>query len=377
MAVNAAACTPRRVDPPAFEPQTWPAHLLERHHAPSADAYVGDSIEVRWTRDVGKSSAGPLALGDSVIVAASADRRVTVLRRDDGAVVWQHRLKGVGTTGALFTQSRVYAASGDTEGQVQSWDLLTGRHRWNTKVGPVTRPLALREGTLYAATAAGAVTALGIDRGTERWWRPFRKPVRSGVTIAGDRVFVASEDSLYLLRPADGSVETVVPSPGVVTQPPALTGTTMVIVSPDRFIIGLDAATLAIRWRIDVDDPIFGGVAIARDTAFAVTVAGDLWRVPLSAPTAASRLVLDRTVRAAPAPVRNGVLVGTVGGDILFVDGRSGQPRWSRKVDDPIEFPPLVDRGTIYVYDGRGTIHAWTIVPADSGGLAAGRRGAR
>jgi outer membrane protein assembly factor BamB len=150
-----------------------------------------------------------------------------------------------------------------------------------------------------------------------------------------------------------------------------------VMVSPDRFIIGLDAATLAIRWRIDVDDPIFGGVAIARDTAFAVTVAGDLWRVPLSAPTAASRLVLDRTVRAAPAPVRNGVLVGTVGGDILFVDGRSGQPRWSRKVDDPIEFPPLVDRGTIYVYDGRGTIHAWTIVPPDGGGPAAGRRETR
>jgi outer membrane protein assembly factor BamB len=288
--------------------------------------------------------------------------------------VWQHRLKGVGTTGALFTGTRVYAASGDAEGQVHAWDLLTGKARWNTKVGPVAGPIALREGTVYAATTAGTVVALGIDRGAERWRRAFRKPARSGVTILGDRVFVASEDSLYLLRPSDGSIETVEAAPGVVTQPPAMNGSTIVLASPDRFIAGLDASTLVVRWRVDVEHPIFGGVAIARDTAFAVTVAGDLWRVPLAAPAAASRLVLDRTIRAAPAPVRNGVLLGTVAGEILFVDGRAGAPRWVRTVDDPMEFPPVVDRGTIYVYDGRGTVHAWDMVPADGGGQSADRR---
>lgn len=336
---------------------------------------MGDSIEVLWTKDVGKSSAGPLALGDSVIVTSAADRRVTVLRRRDGAIVWQHRLKGPGTTGALFTASRVYAASGDAEGQVQAWELLTGKQRWNTRVGPVTGPIALREGTLYAATSAGTVAALGIDRGTERWARAFRKPVWSGVTIVADRIFVASEDSLFLLRPSDGSVHAAREAPGVVTQPPAVNGTVMVVASPDRFIAGLDASTLAVRWRLDVDDPIFGGVAIARDTAFAATVAGDLWRVPLSAPTAASRLVLERTIRAAPAPVRNGVLLGTVAGEILFVDGRARTPRWSRQVDDPMEFPPIVDRGVIYVYDGRGTVRAWAMHPADGNLRAAGGGG--
>jgi outer membrane protein assembly factor BamB len=363
------------VDAPTYEARVWPVHLLELNRAPSAGEYVGDSIVELWTRDVGKSSAGPLALGDSVILAAAADKRVTLLRRDDGAVVWKRRLKGVGTSGVLFTHTRAYAASGDVQGQLHAWDLLTGKQRWNRLVGPVQRPIALREGTLYAGTTAGAVVAVGIDRGTVRWQRFFRRPVRSGVTVLDDRLFVASEDSLFFLDPASGTVEVGVLAPGVVTQPPAIHGTALVIVSPDRLIAGLDAMTLDVLWQLDIEAPILGGVAIARDTAYAATLSGDLWRVPLAAPRAASRLALARTIRATPAPVHNGVLLGTVAGEILFVDGRSGTPRWSRIVDGPIEFPPIVDQGTIFVYDGRGTIHAWASAAPDDGLQTSGEPG--
>lgn len=364
-AVNAAGCTPLRVDAPEAESRAGetPEEVLTR--APSADELVPDSIEPVWARDVGKSASDRLALGDSVVLATAADRKITLLRRDNGNIVWQRRLKGVGSAGPLFTLSRVYSASGDREGQLHAHDFWTGKPRWTRMVGAVHRPIALRQSSVFAATTSGAVVAVATDDGDVRWQRWLSSPVRSGVTVIDDRVFVASEDSLFLLRTADGSVARAVRSRGPTIQPPAATEDLIVLVSPEAFIAAYDAATLEERWWMPVADPFFGGVAVARDTAFAVTVDGDLWRVPLAGPDGAIAQSLDRPIRMTPVPVGNGVLLGTVAGEVLFVRDRDGGPAWSRMVDGPMEFPPIVEGGSIFVFDGRGTIHRWDPAPAE------------
>ena len=373
-AVNATGCTPLRVDPPDSENRSWETPLNALSRAPSAREAVPDSVEPVWTQDVGKSSSDALALGDSVILATAADRKITLIRRDNGNIVWQRRLKGIGSAGPLFNLSRVYSASGDREGRVHAHDFWTGKPRWTRMLGAVHRPIALRQSSVFAATTSGMVAALATDDGDIRWQRWLSSAVRSGVTVLGERVFVASEDSLYLLRVTDGTVAHAVPARGPTIQPPAIADDVLVLVSPEAFIAAYDAATLEERWWVPVTDPFFGGVAVARDTAFAVTVNGDLWRVPLDAPDGATAQSLDRPMRMTPAPVRNGVLLGTVGGEVLFVRDRTGGPAWSRFVDGPMEFPPVVDGGSIFIFDGRGTIHRWdaaptSVEPADRDGV--------
>jgi outer membrane protein assembly factor BamB len=354
--------------------RTWVTALETLDRAPSADEVVPDSVETVWTTDVGKSAADGLALGDSVVLATAADRRITLVRRNNGHVVWQRRLKGVGTAGPLFTLSRVYSASGDREGRLHAHDFWTGKNRWTTLVGPVIRPIALWESRVFAATATGDVYAVTTENGKVQWHRTFAKPIRSGVTVLGARVFVASEDSLFLLRADDGTTVHGVAARGVVVQPPAVAGDLLVLVSPEAFVAAYDANTLEERWWLRVGSAVFGGVAIARDTAFVATVDGNLWRVPLANSHGAIVQSLDRTIRMTPAPVRNGVLLGTVDGEVLFLRPDSDVPVWSKMVDGPLEFPPIVDDATIFVFDGRGTIHAWhapsgETEPADSDGV--------
>jgi outer membrane protein assembly factor BamB len=331
--------------------------------APSASELVADTVESVWTHDVGKSASDALALGDSVVLAVAADRKVTLLRRDNGQRVWVRRLKGVGTAGPLFTLTQVYSASGDREGHLHAHEFWTGKVRWTKTIGSVHRPIALRQSQVFAATTAGFVFALSAADGEVNWQRYMHKPVRSGVTVLDSRLFVATDDSLFLLSVEDGSVVHATASRGPVIQPAAVSGSLLVLVSPEAFIAAYDANTLEERWWHFVGDPILGGVAIARDTAFLATVDGDLWRVPLANPDGAVVQSLDRPMRMTPTPVRNGVLVGTVGGEVLFLGGRALEPVWTRTVDGPLEFSPVVDNGTIFVYDGRGTIHAWREPP--------------
>ncbi len=350
---------PRRVDPPATEGAAWPVHLLTLSRAPSAAELVPEALEESWSQDLGRSPSGPLALGDSVVVATTADKHVTLVRRNDGRIVWRRRLTGPGAGGAVFTTDRVYAASADREGRLQCLDLLTGKRLWSRTLGPAIGPIALADSALYVGTADGGLVAVDTRRGDLRWQRRFARALQSGVTVIGGRLFVATDDSLYLLDRESGTPVTVAPAPATVRSPPAVSGDVLVITSPDGVLAGLDVRNLKERWSLDVQAPVFGGPAIARDTAFAATVEGELWRVPLRAPETARAQALGRPMRITPAPVGNGVLVGTIAGEVLLVDGESSEPRWRVQLDGPIEFPPIVDGGTVFVIDGRGMARAW------------------
>jgi outer membrane protein assembly factor BamB len=181
--------------------------------------------------------------------------------------------------------------------------------------------------------------------------------VRSGVTALAHGMLVATDDSLFVLSAADGSVQASRATPGALIAPPAWSGDTVVLASPDGFLMGVRGDNLDILWSLRTGEAIFGGPAIARDTTFAVTVGGWLWRVPLDDPYAPTRDSLGVAVRAPPAPAENGVLVGALNGEILLV-GRDSLARLTR-LRGPIEQPPIVRHGVLLLIDGKGTIEAW------------------
>lgn len=357
--VNASACVPRRVDAPAAEPAVWSVSLHDLSRAPSADAYVPDSPRELWSKDVGRAAAGPVAVGDSVVVTTTADKRLTLMRRESGHIVWQRQLKGPGAGGPLFTRERVFAASADAEGRFEAVDLLSSKRRWDRTIGPVIGPIALWDSLAFAATAGGVLVALETRNGQIRWQRQFPAGLQSGTTVLGSRLFVSTDDSLYLVDAASGTTVVAAPGPGAVRSAPAVSGDVLVVTSPDGVIAGYNPQTLSERWAVTVGAPVFGGAAIARDTAFAATLDGDLWRIPLRAPDESWAQHLGRPMRTTPAPVRNGVLLGTVAGELMLIGADSDTPRWSVTLDGPLEFPPVVDRGIMFLIDGRGTVYAW------------------
>jgi hypothetical protein len=173
----------------------------------------------------------------------------------------------------------------------------------------------------------------------------------------GDHLLVATDDSLFLLSPQTGEIVHRAAAPGTVVAPPAWSGDTIIVTSPDGLVAAIAHDDLRTLWSVDTDDPIFGMPAIARDTAFAVTLSGALWRIPLRVPWEPTAVPLGITVRAAPAPTADGVLVASTAGEVLFTRGDSIEAR--ARVDGPVEQAPIVRDGVLLVIDGKGRVLTW------------------
>jgi outer membrane protein assembly factor BamB len=347
------------VPAPEFEGVRWSTYLSELARAPSASATLPDTMDQLWEFHVGRGPAGSIALGDSVIVAATSDKKIAVLLRSSGNLVWRKRLKGPAASGPLFTAEWVFAASGDRDGRVHGFELRTGKRKWMTSTGPVAGPIALLDSILYAATAQGFLMALDAFDGDVLWTSDFGQPLRAGVTIIGPHLAVASDDSLFLVSRSTGEDIAATATDGAVLRPPAIVRNLLVTTSPDGIVAVYGLPLLDRRWQRSLDDPVFGSPSIARDTIFVTTLGGSLWRIPLRDPGGGVEQDLGVPLRTSPAPLRSGVLVATVGGAILWVRSLDGDPVTVAQVNGPIEEPPLVSAGTVYFIDGRGTVHAW------------------
>lgn len=342
-----------------LEPRPWTVYMGSLDRAPSAEEALGSEPAPLWTHVIGRAPAGPLAVGDSAIAVQGVDRRLTVLNRATGERFWQTRLNAPGATGPLLDEEKIYTATGGPDGRIYAFDLTTGKKDWDQTVGRVVGPIALAGGQVFAATQRGRICALESESGDVTWRRAFTGPIRGGVTTAGNSVFVATEDSLYLLSADEGKTIAAVSAPGALAQAPAISGEILVMASPDGFVAGLALEDLSVVWQVETTEPVFGSPAVARDTVFAVTIGGKLWKIPMDNPAKASATRLEVVVRSPSTPIRTGVLVGTVAGEILWITENGVSPRWRARLDGPVEYAPIVDAGVLVAVDGRGKIHTW------------------
>ena len=112
-------------------------------------------------------------------------------------------------------------------------------------------------------------------------------------------------------------------------------------------------------WDHPAGDGVFGAVAVARDTVYALARDGTLWLIPAAQPAGARAVALRIVATAGPTPLAAGVLVASVSGEVLLVDPGPGSIRWRVQLDGPIEEPPLVRDRQLVVISGRGDIHAY------------------
>lgn len=358
MSVNALACVRGPVRGPSTEPHPWADYLGAPSRAPFADQTLPVRDTLAWRTGVGRLAAGPIALGSSVLAVQTVNKDIALLSRETGAILWKRRLNNASTTGPLITTDRVYTATSDKDGKVYALRLATGGSAWERGLGSVTGAIALTHDVVVAATLEGGVAALDASTGHVRWRRRLHGPVRGGVTSLGDRVLVATDDSLYLLSTSDGTPVATVRTPGALLQPPAVVGDTIILGSPDGVLAALTRDSLRTLWSVKTGTGVVGSPAVARDTAFAVTQTGTLWCVPLAWPEAPDTNATGLDALAGPSPVSDGVVMASVTGTVAYATC-GGPVRTLLTVKGPVSYPPLIADGAIVVPDGDGNVSSW------------------
>jgi outer membrane protein assembly factor BamB len=360
-AVNATACVPPVRFGPERQDASWSAYLGNpRHDASAAESLSADPRPL-WRTDAGRAVRGAPALGESVIAVGTVDRTVVLLNRESGELLWRSRLGGTIRGGPLLDADRLYVGTeAAPDGRVYALRLRTGRPLWVAKTGGVAAPLALDGDALYAGSERGVVLRLDPETGDIRWRRRLSGAVRAApVPTAGGLAVATDADSLFLLDARTGEVLARTGTPGAVLGTPASGADVLYLGTTAGRILAVDLPSLRVRWSQDAGDAVYGAPALTQDTLYVLTRRGTLWAVPIAQPAAARRVDLDIIATAGPTPVAAGVLVASVGGEILLVQRADGAIRWRGRVDGPVEEPPLVRDRQLVVVGGRGDIQTF------------------
>jgi hypothetical protein len=192
------------------------AVLTHTGHAPppligEADAaatYVPAPSDIRqWVTPLGATASDhpPLATGGLLLVPC-ADDRLRVIDAVTGAILDHVPLDAPLTAGPALAGSRILA--GFETGSLVSWSAEGLQPQWRSVVGSgnggAPRTIVV-DGDWVWTTSAGAVIALDIADGRERWRRSFTDGTVRHLNVAnGVAVGVADGGELFAFNPATG-----------------------------------------------------------------------------------------------------------------------------------------------------------------------------
>lgn len=338
------ACAGASREVPRDLPVEAREYLLTPTRAPSAGETIDGEPQLVWRATVGRGVSSLPAVSSRVTLVTSTDRWVYAIDTRSGTTFWRRRGDGAFATAAVAAGGRVFVASEGTGGRVSALRLTDGGRIWQTTVGDVSTPLALRDSTLYGVNDEGEAFALGASRGNLVWRRD-SGPSRGGPLVTSGRVVIATlRDSLIVLDRQSGVIVGAFRLPAPTVAPLALLDdSTAVISSPEGSIHALHIGTGSVRWSVRTGEPIPGSPVVHSDTVFALGGSCTLIRVPRHAPDVPRRDVTPNCVTvAAPLLLRHGVLVATVSGDVTYISRATGGAVWTRSTGGTIRHPPVV-----------------------------------
>lgn len=325
--------------------------------APFAEVAVDTAPVEVWRAEAGRGSLGLPAVGDRVTVVATVDRWVYAISTRTGDLFWRFRGDNSYAAGPVTSDGRVFVASEGRDGRLTAIDLYSGKRLWHGGVGDVAGPLTYRDGTVFGANQRGAVFAYDASSGARRWVY-YGAPGRSGPLVHDSLVVLATmSDLLVILHTRTGAALTRARLPASTLAPLALVDDSTVAMSaPSGSILAVAIPSGVVRWQVATGAPVYGAPAVVGDSVFALTNDCVLWTIPAWEPARASSSALGCRTVATPALSRGGVVVATVGGDLVYFDRITKRRIWTRHIGGELRHPPILRNGQIIVAPVLGSV---------------------
>jgi len=213
------------------------------------------------------------------------------------------------------------------------------------QIDPISIP-AIDGDTLYSADHSGRVTAIDLNTGKRIWQQSIKKTYISGATGASDGLVLVGtgQGKIIALNQNDGETLWTSQVSSEVLAPPVTNGDSVVVLSLDGKVHGLDAGDGSERWLVDTNMPL-------------LTVRGN------SAP------LVVRDLQMPNGPRIDVVFIGHDNGKLAAYSMQDGVLLWEARVGVPegrtdlermvdVDGRPLYFNGTLYAISFQGGLMA-------------------
>ncbi|UCC48168.1 MAG: PQQ-binding-like beta-propeller repeat protein [Gemmatimonadota bacterium] len=341
-----ASCTYQGRPAPTDAGLYWPTYLGNAARAPFLRERVSDELPgIVWSSRVGSGIQGMPVVTDEAIIAASSDRYIHTLSRQDGSTFWRKRVDGLPVS-PMVVGEVIYTAT-TTKSKLRSLRITDGDNVWNRRFPAVSVPLSLVGDTVYAATEDAHLFA--VTRMEQPLWSTrLSRRASAGPLVLEDWVAYVSLDSLFLLERASGRRRAAAYSPEVFAGEAASDGEKVYLATEQGSLLAWRTPDLELVWQTSGFGSFHSGPVLAGNDGYAVTRTGEVVRFDADV---GSAQIIARTREATMAPptvVQNGLLVGTLAGRLHFFS-RNGEPIWDVQMEGSIEAPVFVHGGRITV----------------------------
>lgn len=226
--------------------------------------------ELNWRTELGgEISASPVADANGVYLASSIGRQntpltsnqierkttsspggaVRALSQQNGVTLWMHTLSS--PIQGSFAQTTTALLAGSTDGQVYSFNKMTGQILWQKKLSnsAFNSQPAIGHETLFMGNDDGSVYAMDIKSGDTRWRYRTHGSVRGQLVISDETVFFGSADGkVYALDSHSGKLVWSKRT-GAGVQSVAANSTALIVASLDNFVYSLSASKGKLLWK--------------------------------------------------------------------------------------------------------------------------------
>ncbi|MEQ1438571.1 outer membrane protein assembly factor BamB [Fontimonas sp. SYSU GA230001] len=261
--------------------------------------------------------------------------------------------------------------------------------RWTASAGTGSGDLygrleaAVADDAVFAADVRGRVFAFDPRSGQRIWMTETGARVISGPTVAGNAVFVGTMGGeIIALKRADGSPYWRAQVSSEALAPPVSDGTLVLARAGDGRVYALSAVSGARIWVFDrsvpnltlrgLGTPVLAGSAAfigmdnGRVAALRMLDGQPVWEQLVAAPTGRNELERLNDVDAALLLEDGDLFVASYGGELVRIDGDTGQVLWRREVKSYTGFARIGDllvttdeAGVVWALDVNSGAAAW------------------
>jgi outer membrane protein assembly factor BamB len=213
--------------------------------------------------------------------------------------------------------------------------------------------------TVYLGGAGGALYALELTTGVERWTCELDGPVHASPVVDGDMVFVGSTyrsrlglNHLFALDAREGRVLWRAPLKErwwAIFWSSCATDAGVVYVGFDRALYALYALNGHLAWRYEVGGMVASSPVVVDGLVYFGSYDHHLYAVDVRAGALRWKFDAGAKVSSTTAVLEGSVFFGTLGRRFYCLDAQTGTVRWERKLGGPIDSSAAAAEGSVHV----------------------------